>query len=197
MEFVFLLAAVNAIDIDAFRAVNAGLSHPILDPLMALLSASLTWWVATAALLIFALVTRRRSLLVSMLVVGIAVGIGDAFAFQILKPTFARERPCHQLEEVRLRNDKCGGDYGFPSNHATNGMAAATVLMIRRRGDRWAVLLLVTAIVVGFTRIYLGVHFPGDILAGFVVGGLCGSLVQMAATRLIPSSWTAPKSVGS
>jgi len=164
---------LNAWDVALFRMINRGLASPVTDHLMVLLSSRLAW----TAIVLFALafVYHRRSwrLFRLCLMMGIAVGVSDFVSFQVLKPLVARERPCHQLPSVRLIDNYCGGDYGFPSNHAANGMAASVVAALVLRSAA-AVPFFIVTLLVGLSRICLGVHFPGDILGGFVIGGILG-----------------------
>ncbi len=173
-----------------FRAVNSQLASPLMDQAMLAFSSKATWFIAAVALVGYAVVKKNLHLGSFCVLIGLTVGLSDGLAYQILKPAFARERPCHQLEGVRVVQDRCGSDFGFPSNHATNGMAVAVAaaLVLPRRRILWA--FFVSAIIVGFSRVYLGVHFPGDVLAGFAVGSVLGAftywLYQTLATRWLP-----------
>jgi undecaprenyl-diphosphatase len=177
------LEKLKALDEAAFRAVNSGLNHDVLDPVMAFLSSPWPWWTLAACVAVYAWRGRKRLTITVLLVSGAALGITDAFTYQVLKPAFARERPCHQLQEVMLYEGKCGGDYGFPSNHASNGGAAAAAIAVF--SPAWGIFAAVLAFAVGFTRIYLGVHFPADILVGFMVGGLIGFFFARLAKHLL------------
>lgn len=172
--------SLNHLDVALYRAVNQGLASPLLDGTMLFISHRYTWVAVGAIAIAFGLWKMNRRFLVFCVTLGLTIGLSDFFTYQALKPTFARSRPCHQLEDVRLVQDRCGGDYGFPSNHAANSMATATLvaLVVRRR---WAWWVFAAALLVGFTRIYLGVHFPGDVLAGFCVGGVIGWLCYRVA----------------
>jgi undecaprenyl-diphosphatase len=86
----------------------------------------------------------------------------------LIKPGVGRLRPCHELENVRLLVS-CGGKHGFPSNHATNTFAAAVTFAFFYR--RYAAIFFALSFLVGFSRIVVGVHYPGDVLGGFLLGG--------------------------
>ena len=103
----------------------------------------------------------------------LTIGLSDFMTYQVLKPTFARDRPCRQFQDIHLVPEFCGGDQGFPSNHAANGMAVTVLLALN--SNAWVALtaLLLTTLI-GISRVYLGVHFPGDVLAGFLCGALFG-----------------------
>jgi len=170
-----LLSILREMDTNLFWFINTRMTTPGLDPLMQTLSSAWLWWICAGFLAVGAFKKKNSHLLKTLLLVGLAMGVTDLVAFELVKPTVGRERPCRDLEGVRLVSNKCGGDYGFPSNHAANGFAAATVFWVRRPREEhsaWAMVALpfAVALVVGFTRVYLGVHFPLDILAGFTLG---------------------------
>jgi undecaprenyl-diphosphatase len=115
----------------------------------------------------------------------------------ILKDVFTRLRPCYALDNVRMFRTHCGGQYGFPSSHAANVFALATFLCLRchqsairlQRATRsprpkyaihpslFTFFVFLWAIVVGYSRIYLGKHYLGDILGGLILGMLIGLFI--------------------
>jgi len=97
----------------------------------------------------------------------------------LAKETFQRLRPSHEPGlMVHLVNAYKGGEYGFYSGHATNNFSIA-VFMIVLAGKRFKWIWMIAlpyALLISYTRVYLGVHFPGDILAGAIMGSLIGYL---------------------
>jgi undecaprenyl-diphosphatase len=92
-----------------------------------------------------------------------------------IKNFFERERPCHNETLaflIHVVNNKCGGKYGFVSSHAANTMALFTYLyLIARNENKWVTWVTgIWVILVGYCRIYLGVHYPADIAGGWMVG---------------------------
>ena len=169
------------IDADALLAVN-GLHDLFQDSF---------WWLVTAkwssALLLLALLwillhqNRRHTLLVLAMLV-LAVLVADQVSSGLIKHLVGRLRPTHDpsLESmVHVINGYRGGLYGFVSSHAANSFAIATLTSLIMRHRLVAFSLFSWALLQCYSRMYLGVHYPGDILGGIVVGVLAGWLVWL------------------
>ena len=112
----------------------------------------------------------------------ILVAFSDQFSSSLIKRLVERPRPCHTIdgrtvvEHVRLLVD-CGSGYSFPSSHAVNNFAVGTLLSYHYR--RWTWLFMSVAALVGFSRVYVGVHFPSDIVGGALIGAFCAWCVLL------------------
>lgn len=130
---------------------------------------------------------KPKSLLYILLFVAIGVTVSDQVS-GIFKYGVARLRPCHdpQLQSV-MRIVKCGGAYGFYSAHASNTFFLASYLtfLLKDKLKWFPYAIFVWAAVVAYSRIYLGVHFPGDVLVGAIVGILLGIIFSMLAKKVI------------
>ncbi len=112
----------------------------------------------------------RHGLLVTS-VLGVSIGVGD-FLGTLIKSWVARPRPCQMLLDVHELTG-CGKMFSLPSNHAVNAATAAALLGVLFPKARWPVGVLVA--VGGLSRVYLGAHYPTDVLAGWCLGGLLGA----------------------
>jgi len=125
--------------------------------------------------------------LLAMLVAIISFFLANAFA-DLLKPLFARIRPCHAVSGIRLVV-RCSNSFSMPSGHAISSFAAATTLFYLPRHfipviARWYPLLLAAA--VALSRVYLGVHYPSDVIVGAALGSVVAMLFCLLSERSLP-----------
>ena len=156
------------LDLLVFRFINLQIAHPILDAIMIFLSAEWPWFTLLIGFVSFLIWCRDLPRLMRIFWIALTVGFCDATAHNVLKPWFGRLRPC-RIDILARVVDGCSGWYSFPSNHAANAAAFAWLcffLMSRKLGLSAAI----GAVLIGFSRIYLGVHYPFDILGGFGFG---------------------------
>ena len=180
------LSLLQALDRGTFLLINGTFHHPLLDLLMPLLSDKrLGLWLAAVCVPALALRYGRRAWALAGLAV-LAVAVTDLGASAI-KHAVERTRPCHVLEGVRLLSG-CTRSFALPSNHAANLAAITGVLWLGAGRWRWVVLLLAAS--VGYSRVYLGVHYPIDVLVGALWGGVVGYGTAWGAVRVLPPSWT-------
>lgn len=172
---------MDALDRELFLRINHGLASPLLDRLMPIVTDWRSWGLLLALASLYLLVFRGRRGRLAVLAVVLAFGTADALVSQVMKPGFGRLRPCRAVPEARVLAP-CRGRNGFPSNHAAN-TAAATAALAVFYPPSLAATVPATALV-GLSRIYLGVHYPGDIVAGFAVGGLLGAGFGAGLSRL-------------
>ena len=182
-----MLEQLLHIDKEILLAIN-GWHAPWADTLMWIISAKATW-IPLYLLLVGLLVWRYRkpaptsvtwlqrvpACVVMIAVIGLAVGAADFIASGILKELVARPRPTRvpELEGVlHLVNDYKSGRFGFVSSHAANTMAVALLFSLIWRKRIATVGLLLWVAMNCYSRMYLGVHYPTDILGGIIVGSL-------------------------
>lgn len=165
------------LDASVFHFFNRSIQNPVFDVLMPLitdLNKQKIVLVIVVVLLILALVKggKRGRYAVAGLVLGIL--LSDQMNSTIFKFILERPRPCHALADVHLLVG-CGSGYSFPSSHAVNNLCGAVILAFFF--PRAAVWLFSFAGVVCFSRVYVGVHYPSDVLGGAVIGIVCGLII--------------------
>ncbi len=185
---------LNQIDTKLFLFLN-GLHSETFDDIMVWVSGKLTWWPFYLVLLAYLVWTRRLQVIPLVIFIALCITLTDQSSVRLFKEVFERLRPCHDptLEGlVHLVNDKCGGMYGFVSSHAANSFGVATLLLLVVRRRWFTIVILFWAALVSYSRIYLGVHYPGDIIGGALLGMFCGYLVYLLfrwAIPRLPASW--------
>jgi undecaprenyl-diphosphatase len=162
-------------------AINS-LNSPFFDVLMFNISKTFIW-VPFYMLLMFFLWRQygNKVIWIKILFLIILVFASDQSSVHLFKNVFERLRPCRDPDIghlVHLVNGKCGGRFGFVSSHATNVFALATFLFFQMREKyKWIGWLFLWAAIVAYSRVYLGVHYLGDILGGAIWGSFVGYVV--------------------
>lgn len=172
------MTTIIEIDEWLFQLINQDLHNAVLDYIMPYWRNKYFWipfYVALAVFLVAKFKARGAYLIVGLLV---AVSIADSVSSHVVKQQVQRVRPCNQEElkdEVQLLI-RCGTGYSFTSSHATNHFAIAVFLILTLgriyRKIKWPLLFWAATIALG--QVYVGVHFPLDIIAGGLLGSLIG-----------------------
>ena len=173
-----------------FKYINSGISNPFFDLLMPFARFAPDWiplYVFFAAFLIYNF--RIKGLYVILFAV-FAVILSDQVCSVFIKPLVHRLRPCydaHLSGHVRLLLQSCGGKYGFPSSHASNHFTMAIYLIsIMPKRIKWVKPVVLTwAFLVAFAQVYVGVHFPGDVICGALLGCCIGWLLATLCKRIM------------
>jgi len=165
-----LMSGFSAFDAWTFHLINRSLQNPLFDLVMPILSTKRYFLLPAAVVILMFLVWGGRRMWVVLAVAVVAVALSD-LGTNLIKAALHRTRPCQVISDVHLLAG-CTRSFSLPSNHASNMFALATVGWLGFRRWRWVVLLL--AVGVAYSRVYLGVHYPADVLAGVVWGGAVG-----------------------
>lgn len=189
-----MLSVLKNIDKDFFLLLNS-LHADWLDPIMLAISHKLIW--IPFYILLFYLLSQKlkynwRKIAFVCVSIALAITLSDQFSVHAFKNVFMRYRPCHNSELAPLVHvvGNCGGTYGFVSSHAANTFALATILIlyfksISASSRPLRIVLIGWAILVSYSRIYCGVHYPLDIIGGALIGVGIGISVFLVSKRVV------------
>lgn len=175
-----MIAAARHADLALLFWINQAWAGPWLDRLFVFVTEPRHFLVAAvlaAAALGLKGGARGRRLLLCL---AVGVALSDPLSSRVIKRWAGRTRPCRALTGLRLP-DGDRGSLSFPSSHAVNLAAAATIAGAEYPAWSWALALF--ALLVGLSRVYLGLHYPSDVLGGFAIGIAIGGLVAVSARR--------------
>jgi undecaprenyl-diphosphatase len=182
-------------DTALFALINTRMTAPVLDRVMPFITEQEHWYPILAALLLAMVIWGGKRGRMAAVAFIIAVALSDQVTCAALKPLVGRVRPCNALpvDEVRLLVGRSSA-FSFPSAHASNSFAMATV--VSWRYPRAAFLCFLIAAAVAYSRVYVGLHYPLDAVAGAIIGALLGRLAVwvVVATRDRIDSWKAARS---
>ena len=173
-----LLDWLDHLDKSLFVLIQHDSDHSIMDAVMPLLRDPYTWIPLYVFMLCYIIFTNKNKAVLFILLSVLAFAITDSLAAQVLKPLFGRLRPCHDpgMQQLVRSVIDCGGLYSMPSNHAANhfGLAAFWFFSIRSiTGRKWHWLWFWAAAVC-YAQVYVGKHYPFDVLVGAAIGYLTG-----------------------
>jgi len=165
-------------DRDLFFAINHGLSNSFFDWLMPILRDRYTWVLLYLFIIVFSIKIYGKQGFIMILFLAMTFGISDFLSSSVIKPNVQRLRPCNETEIKTNVNNlvDCGTGYSFPSSHATNHFGIA-VFLIMMFYHKWKIILpigILWAASISFAQIYVGVHYPIDILTGSLLGSSIG-----------------------
>ena len=179
---------LNTIDTQVFLALN-GLHAPYFDVFMKLFTGK--WiWVPMYAAVLFAVVRnyRWRQTLAVLVCVALAITIADQVCATLIRPEVCRLRPSNPAnplsEMVHIVGGYRGGSYGFPSCHAANSFALASFLILLFANRKLSLFIFAWAVLNSYSRVYLGVHYIGDLLVGAIIGALIALVIYWLALSI-------------
>lgn len=169
---------IYSFDDSLFKFINQTIANSFFDFLMPILRNKFTWVPVYIFLFVLMYNKFKNKFILYVLYFVIGFAIVDFSTHQFLKPFFHRVRPCYELMQVRLLLDSCGGKWSFPSSHAANHafIAYGLLLIPIFKNKLYTILIILWPILVGFAQIYVGVHYPLDILIGYIYGILIAIL---------------------
>jgi undecaprenyl-diphosphatase len=186
-----MLEVLNQIDTNLFLTLN-GLHNDFFDVLMVYASSKLFWLPFYLFLLYLVIRVYKWKGLIILLFVAVLITLTDQASVQLFKNVFQRLRPCHNPDIQFLVHtvEYCGGQYGFVSSHATNyfGIIVFISGLLYNRYKWLPWVLVFWGLLIVYSRIYLGVHYPGDVIGGTILGAGIGWMV-LCAYRYTDRKW--------
>lgn len=185
------MGQLSTIDSDLFLFLN-GLHADWMDKVMLLITDMWVWLPLYLLLIYWTVRQYGKRWWWVILAVALVVLCSDQLASHVCKPLFHRLRPCYNLDFqdlIYLPKGMAGGKFGFVSSHAANTFAVAAFLTPALRNYRPWLVLYLWAFISSYSRIYIGYHYPGDILCGAILGTLIGLILWKAFQILQRKVW--------
>ncbi|CAN5405820.1 lipid A 4'-phosphatase [soil metagenome] len=182
------MESLNHLDQQLLLLIN-GIHDPVVDFIMYWISEKIVWvpfylWILYTLYKIYG-----KELLWFLPVIALMITASDQISV-LIKDQVLRFRPCHEpaiQSMVHLVNNRCGGSYGFISSHAANSMALCAFLMIMLPTGFELLKreLIAFVILIGYSRVYLGNHYPGDVIGGWILGLVLGIIFAKILSKKI------------
>jgi len=172
-------------DTNLFILLN-GFHFDWLDPVMIIFS-STRFWIPLYLIVAVVIIIRKRVWSIAVLVMlAVSFALADQLSVHLFKNVFERLRPCHveELKALIHSLENCGGQYGFVSNHAANTFCFAMFTSLFFKNKYYTIVIFTWAICVSYSRIYVGKHFPLDVICGAGFGVVCQQIVALLSKRL-------------
>ena len=179
-------------DLAILKLVNHSWQNRLFDEVLPIFRISETWLPLYLFMLVLVIVNFRKNVLQWFLTAALVPAITDGISSHIIKETFYRVRPCRNPDLASWLHVPQGiylpMSSSFTSSHATNhfGIAVFFIITLRPFLGKWVYLLLLWAALICYTQLYVGVHYPSDILAGACIGSMLGWGIARLLNRFFP-----------
>ncbi|WP_017258695.1 phosphatase PAP2 family protein [Pedobacter arcticus] len=185
-----MLEEIIRLDHQLFQAINTGLGNAFFDWLMPIMRNKYTWIPLYIGIIFFAIKAYKVKGLYFVIFLAATVGIADFGSASIIKPIFKRDRPCNEVafQPVVLSRVPCGSGKSFPSTHASDHFSIAIFLVVifRKKWKYITAIAIFWAAIICFAQVYVGVHFPIDVMVGALFGSAIGYLVAKIFLKYVP-----------
>ncbi len=180
---------LKELDREVFLLIN-GCNSAAFDSIMFFISGKFSWIPFYVFLLYLMIRVAGKNIIYIIPAAIILIILSDQGSVLFFKNIFHRLRPCHEESLkgfVHIVNGTCGGQFGFISSHAANTMAISifVFLFLRNKFPKQAFLIFIFPLLVGYSRVYLGIHYPADVLCGIIFGAIVGCVIAMLTLQII------------
>ena len=180
-----MIDTLLGIDQELYILINQGMGNAFFDSVLIPFRHKLFWIPLYLFILVFISLNFGQKKWLIYLFLGLTITCSDTISSKLIKPSIERIRPCHCPDLNPAIRIPCSQGYSFTSSHATNHFAIGSFLFFLFSFTKWRTLFLVWAGLIGLAQIYVGVHYPGDVLAGSLIGFLIGSSLFYFYTRAL------------
>jgi undecaprenyl-diphosphatase len=175
-----------------FTRINRDSANGLFDQVLPLLRISYTWLPFYVFLFIYVVINFKKKALPFVLFAASTGSVTDLISSRIIKPGIGRLRPCNDeslSHMIRLLGEYCGGNGSFTSSHAANhfGLAMFLFLTMQSVWGKWCYLFFAWAAIICFAQVYIGVHFPLDIIGGGIFGCIIGGIAGKIFNKVFGS----------
>ncbi|MEP7109064.1 MAG: phosphatase PAP2 family protein [Ferruginibacter sp.] len=166
-----------------FTKINQDWTNTFLDNIFPLWREAITWFPLYVFLLLFVLINFGKKSWPWIIGFLTTVALSDQISSHVIKQLFNRPRPCHDIilaDHIRLLLDYCSDSRSFISSHATNhfGIAFFIYFTLKPYFQKWGYLFFFWAATISYGQVYIGVHYPTDVIGGALVGSFIGYFVS-------------------
>ena len=175
-----------------FTKINQSFANSLFDTILPFFREPLVWIPLYLFFILYAIYNFPKKALGWIIGLGLTATTTDLISSRIIKPLIGRKRPCNDLEmidTIRLLISNCGQNGSFTSSHAANhfGIAMFIYITMRNIWGNYTYLFFIWAALISFAQVYVGVHYPFDILGGAIVGCSAGYFIAKVFTKKIGS----------
>ncbi|MCX6153573.1 MAG: phosphatase PAP2 family protein [Candidatus Kapabacteria bacterium] len=175
------IGLIVSFDKSAFYFINVTLANSITDFIMPIITNEHYWMPVYVLLFVYLLIFSGKKGRIVALGLAVTIIITDQFCSSFLKQAVGRLRPCFTLNNIHLLVS-CGPGKSFPSSHAANNFAAAVFLLNYYSKQKY--IFIIIASLVALSRVFVGVHYPLDIMAGALIGALIAYIVVFSIKKI-------------